>query len=153
MQKRCLGIVFENYMYQKENSEVVRVKKDNAKGTTKPRLLFVESNNLIRDIFRELFEKSGYRIVAVETAIDGFRILNDECFDIVICDFDLHDSTGLEFFKSIKNICPDRTNILMINYGDLVNISEVKKLNIHHIIEKPFSFETLLRIVEKTLKK
>ncbi len=126
---------------------------ENENGITKPRLLLVESNDLIRDIFRELFEKSGFHIVAVETAIDGFRILNDECFDIVICDFDLHDSTGLEFLKSIKNICPDRTNILMINYGDLVNISEVKKLNIHHIIEKPFSFETLLRIVEKTPKK
>jgi len=129
------------------------VKKDNAKGNTKLRLLLVESNDLIRDIFRELFEKSDYHIVAVETAIDGFRILNDECFDIVICDFDLHDSTGLEFLKSIKNICPDRINILMINYGDLVNISEVEKLNIHRIIEKPFTFETLLRIVEKTPKK
>ena len=132
---------------------MVRVKKDNAKGTSKPRLLFVESNDLIRDIFRKLFKKSGYYIVAADTAKDGLKALNDECFDIVICDFDLYDNTGLEFFESIKNICPDRTNILMINYGDLVNISEVKKLNIHHIIEKPFSFETLLRIVEKTPKK
>jgi DNA-binding NtrC family response regulator len=129
------------------------VKKDNAKGTSKPRLLFVESNDLIRDIFRELFEKHGYYIIAADTAKDGLKILNVECFDIVICDFDLHDGTGVEFFESAKNICPDRINILMINYGDLVNISEVEKLNIHHIIEKPFSFETLLRIVEKTPKK
>jgi two-component system response regulator HydG len=128
------------------------VKKDNAKGTSKPRLLFVESNDLIRDIFRELFEKHGYFIIAADTAKDGLKILNDECFDIVICDFDLYDNTGLEFFESIKNICLDRTNILMINYGDLVNISVVENLNIHHIIEKPFSFETLLRIVEKTPK-
>jgi DNA-binding NtrC family response regulator len=126
---------------------------DSADGTTIPRLLLVVSDDLIRDIFRKLFERSGYQTVAAEKAKDGLETLKDECFDIVICDFDLHDSTGLEFFKSIKNICPDRTNILMIHYGDLVNISEVKKLNIQHIIEKPFPFETLLRIVEKTPKK
>ena len=127
-------------------------KKDKAKGNTKPRLLLVESNDLIRDIFRELFEKQGYYIIAADTAKDGMKILSDEYFDIVICDFDLYDNTGLEFFESMKNICPNRTNILMITYGDLVNISEVKKLNIHHIIEKPFPFEELLRIVEGTFK-
>ena len=44
------------------------VKKDNANGNTKPRLLLVESNDLIRDIFKDLFERSGYYIVAVDTA-------------------------------------------------------------------------------------
>jgi two-component system response regulator HydG len=141
-------MLFDLLMYKQENNEVVRVKKDNTKGTSKPRLLFVESNDLIRDIFRKLFKKSGYYIVAVDTAKDGLKALNDECFDIVICDFDLYDNTGLEFFESIKNICPDRTNILMITFGDLVNISDAEKLNIRHIIEKPFSFETLLRIIE-----
>ena len=103
------------------------VKKDNANRNTKPRLLLVESNDLIRDIFRELFEKHGYYIIAADTAKDGLKILNDECFDIVICDFDLYDNTGLDFLDSLKNICPNRTNVLMITYGDLVNISEVKK--------------------------
>ena len=131
---------------------MVSVKKDNAKGNTKSRLLLVESKDLIRDIFRELFEKHGYYIIAADTAKGGLKTLKEECFDIVICDFDLYDNTGLEFFESIKNICPDRTNILMITYRDLVNISEVKKLNIKHIIEKPFPFEKLLRIVEKTPK-
>jgi len=132
---------------------LARVKMDKAKGNTKPRLLLVESNDLIRDIFRELFEKQGYYIIAADTAKDGMKILSDECFDIVICDFDLYDNTGFEFFESVKNIYPNRTNILMITYGDLVHISEVKKLNIHHIIEKPFPFETLLRIVENIPKK
>ena len=129
------------------------VKRNGSKGKTKPGILLVISNDLIRDIFKNLFARSGYNTVAVDTAKDGFKALNDECFDIVICDFNLHDSTGVEFLESAKNICPDRINILMVTPGDPVNISEVKKLNIHHIIEKPFSFETLLRIVEKTPKK
>ena len=129
---------------------MAREKMDNANGITKPRLLLVVSDDLIRDIFRKLFERSGYHTVAVEKAKDGLETLKDECFDVVICDYDLHDSTGVEFFKLTKNICPDRINILMITPGDLVNISDVKKLNIHHIIEKPFPFEELLRTVKNS---
>jgi DNA-binding NtrC family response regulator len=132
---------------------LARGKMDNANGITKPRLLLVESYDLIRDIFKELFERSGYYIVAVDTVRDGLKTLEDECFDVVICDYDLYDGTGVEFFESTKNICPDRINILMITPGDLVHVYDVKKLIIHHIIEKPFPFDELLRIVEDTFKK
>jgi two-component system, NtrC family, response regulator HydG len=125
------------------------VKMNGFKGKIKPRVLLVVSNDLIRDVFKELFERSGYNTVAVDTAKDGFKAINDECFDIVICDFDLYDSTGVEFFESVKDVCPDRKNILMITYGDEVDITEEKRLNIQNIIEKPFPFEELLRIVEE----
>jgi len=121
-----------------------------SKGKTKPRILLVVSNDLIRDIFRDLFERSGYYTLAVDTAMDGFKALNNECFDIVICDFDLYDSTGVEFFESTKDICPDRINILMITPGDLMNVPGVEKLNIRHIIEKPFTFEDLLIILKNS---
>lgn len=125
------------------------VKRNGSKGKTKPGILLVISNDLIRDIFKNLFARSGYNTVAVDTAKDGFKALNDECFDIVICDFDLYDSTSVEFFESVKDVCPDKSNVLMTTYGDLVNVTEDEILNIHHVIEKPFPFEELLRIVEE----
>ena len=121
-----------------------------SKDKIKPRILLVVSYELIQDVFKELFERSGYNTVAVDTAKDGFKTLNDECFDIVICDFDLYDSTGVEFFKSVKDVCPDRNNILMTTYGDLVNVTKGEMLNIHHVIEKPFPFKDLLNIIENT---
>ena len=120
------------------------------KSKTKKRLLLVVSNDLIRDIFTKLFVRSGYSTVAVETAKEGLETLKDECFDFVICDFDLYDSTGVEFLESTKDICPVRINILMITPGDLMNVSGVEKLNIQHIIEKPFTFEDLLIIVKNS---
>ena len=119
-----------------------------SKGKTKPRILLVVSNDLIRDIFKDLFERSGYNTFAVDTAKDGFKALNDECLDIVICDFDLYDSTGVKFFESVKDVCPDKNNILMTTYGDLANVTEGEILNLHHILEKPFPFEELLKIIK-----
>jgi DNA-binding NtrC family response regulator len=126
---------------------------ENPRGNTKPRLLLVVSDDLIRNIFKKLFEGSGYNTIAVEWSKEGLETLKDECFDTVICDFDLHDGTGVEFFESTKDICPDRINILMVTPGDLMNVSKVRKLNIRHIIEKPFPFEDLLKIVKKSRMK
>jgi DNA-binding NtrC family response regulator len=137
---------FENSMHQYEKIASVKMDKSN----TKKRILLVVSNDLIRDIFRKLFLRLGYHIIAVDTARSGFKAFNEVCFDIVICDFDLRDITGLEFYIAIKNICPERTNVLMITPGDLVNVSEIKKRNIRHIMEKPFSFEELLKIVNNS---
>ena len=81
---------------------MARVKIENTKGNTKPRILLVVYNDLIRDIFRKLFLRFGYHIIAVDTARNGFKALNELCFDIVIGDFDLRDITGLEFFFPLK---------------------------------------------------
>lgn len=143
------GTLFDLSMDQWEKSDLASVKMNGSNDKIKPRILMVVSNDLIRDIFKNLFERSGYYTAAVDTAKDGFKAINDECFDIVICDFDLYDSTGVEFFESIKDICPNRNNILMITYGDEVDIREEKTLNINRVIEKPFPFEELLRIVKE----
>ena len=123
---------------------------ESTKRNTKPRILLVVSIDLIRNVFMELFERSDYYTVAVETAKVGLETLKDECFDFVICDFDLYDNTGIEFFESTKDICPDKVNILMITPGDLMNVSGVEKLNIRRIIEKPFPFDELLKIIKNS---
>ena len=123
---------------------------ESTKRNTKPRILLVVSIDLIRNVFMELFERSDYYTVAVETAKVGLETLKDECFDFVICDFDLYDNTGIEFLESTKDICPDKVNILMITPGDLMNVSGVEKLNIRRIIEKPFPFDELLKIIKNS---
>lgn len=114
----------------------------------KPKLLLVEPDGFIRNALRMAFEKTGYYIVAVETAKLGRQILDNDCFDVVISDFDLCDCTGIEFFDSLKDICTDKTTVLMITYGDIENHSEAIKHRVRHVIEKPFLFKKLLRIIE-----
>ena len=58
---------------------MARVKIENTKGNTKPRILLVVYNDLIRDIFRKLFLRFGYHIIAVDTARNGFKALNEVC--------------------------------------------------------------------------
>jgi DNA-binding NtrC family response regulator len=116
----------------------------------KPRLLLVEPDEMIRNVLVSAFEKFGYAIIAVDTAEEGFRILHEDGLDVIISDYDLNGTNGLKFFESLKNVCPNKTKVLMITYGDVENVSETAFYGIHHVVEKPFAFEEFLSIIGDT---
>lgn len=45
---------------------------------TKPKILLVESSDVLRSVFRDVFEKFGYCIAAVGKAKEGLQILNND---------------------------------------------------------------------------
>ncbi|UCH23669.1 MAG: hypothetical protein JSU83_10930 [Deltaproteobacteria bacterium] len=47
---------------------------------------------------------------------------------------------------------PDAVKLLITNYGDIDLVSEFLKSHVDDIIEKPFSFEMLLKIPQSILK-
>lgn len=114
----------------------------------KPELLLVEPNDHIRRALRTAFQKTGYYIIAVDSAKHGSQILAEENFDVIICDFDLYDGTGKEFLGSLKDTNADKTTVLMVSHGDIENHSDLLDQGIDHVIEKPFLFERLLSIVK-----
>jgi len=84
--------------------------------------------------------------------LNAYQILGNDCHDIVISDFNLKDSTGIKFFEYLRSVCPDKTTVLMINYGDIDNVSLAKKNGIHYVIEKPFLMRELIQIVEEAFQ-
>ena len=114
----------------------------------KPELLLVEPNDHIRKALRTAFQKTGYCIIAADSAKHGRQILVEEVFDVIICDYDLYDGTGKEFLSSLKDTKNAKTTVLMVSHGDIENHSDVMDQGIDHVIEKPFLFERLLSIVK-----
>ena len=51
--------------------KITSAKMEHKTENSKPRLLLVDSNELIRDIFKMLFERLGYYAVTVRTAREG----------------------------------------------------------------------------------
>ena len=73
------------------------VKMNGSKGNKEPRILLVVSNDLIRDVLKELFERSGYNTAAVDTAKDGFK----EMWESGVCQ--QKDEKGLCFFTDLMS--------------------------------------------------
>jgi PAS domain S-box-containing protein len=65
-------------------------------------LLVVDDDPEILEVLRVLFEQSGARVTAVESADDAFRRLDQERPDAIVCDIGMPDVSGYSFLEALR---------------------------------------------------
>ena len=110
----------------------------------KLKTLLVDDDELIRDSLNTAFEAKGCFMRAVETAEEALKVLKTEHFDIIISDFRLPGTDGLQFFKRANISLKDTITVLVTAYRDKDISSAAAKIGIHDFIEKPFAIVTLI---------
>ena len=107
------------------------------------KILLVEDDEWIRDSLTVYFSTEGCHILAVETAEEGIRLLEQEDWDIILTDYKLPGIDGLTFSKRIHEIRPDTIIILITAYKSKEVVSEARSAGIQDLIDKPFSVKTI----------
>jgi two-component system, cell cycle response regulator CpdR len=103
------------------------------------RILYVEDNDIVREVTCELLAQDQREIVACSTAEEALKKFAEEPFDVVITDVSLPVMSGIELARSILRLKPHMPIILASGY-DLDFAVENWAGNVRSII-KPF--ETL----------
>ena len=124
----------------------------------KPRILIIDDEKNIRDVFSLLLEDHGYEVGTAETGEAGLekaRLLEP---DVVLLDMNLPDLTGLDVLARLKAEHPGTGIIIITAYGTIRSAVEATKLGAYAYLEKPVDNEEMLlavaRILEvKTLRK
>ena len=81
------------------------------------RILYVEDNDMVREITLELLESDQRRIVGLATAEDALREFKQQTFDLVITDVSLPAMSGLDLARTIQGIQPGMPIILATGYA------------------------------------
>jgi CheY-like chemotaxis protein len=66
------------------------------------RLLFVEDDEMSRDVISTRLTRSGYEVVAVEDSHRALEIVAGQTFDLVILDLSMPGISGWELAKKLK---------------------------------------------------
>ena len=106
--------------------------------------LLVDDDEMIRNALAMAFKNKGCCLKVSENAEKGLQALEEERFDIIICDFILPGMDGLEFFKSVGNNQSHILKILISAFGDTELICESSRIGVHAFIQKPFSVKQLI---------
>jgi DNA-binding NtrC family response regulator len=118
----------------------------------KERILIVDDEKLIRWSIRSRLREEGY---AVEEAADGkrtFAALSEDDFDLVLLDFRLPDTTGLEILERVRRESPELSVVMMTAYGTVENAVQAMKLGAFDYLTKPVNLDELVVIVQKALE-
>jgi len=103
------------------------------------RVLYIddEENNL--HAFKASFRRQ-YEIYTALSAVEGLKILENVPVQVIIADQKMPNTTGVEFFKSIKNTFPDPTRILLTGYTDIEALADaINHGDIYRYITKPWN--------------
>jgi CheY-like chemotaxis protein len=81
------------------------------------KILYVEDNDLVREVTAELLSQDQRQIVACADAEEALRKFSENTFDVVITDVSLPLMSGIELARSILTIKPHLPLIIASGYS------------------------------------
>jgi CheY-like chemotaxis protein len=114
------------------------------------RILYVEDNEIVREVMSELLAKDERQIVACATGEDALKEFTAAPFDVVITDVGLPAMSGVDLARGILQVKP-RVPIILASGYDLGFGIQGWGANVRSII-KPFDAPEIEALMGELLK-
>ncbi|MGH1376229.1 MAG: response regulator [Alphaproteobacteria bacterium] len=117
------------------------------------KILVVDDQAETRTMIRNMMIELG--ITQIFESPDGRQALTfiDAAFDfvdLIICDWNMPELTGVELLRQIRSADPDMPFLMITGRGDMDSVIEAKSCGVSGYVRKPFSpaqLEAKIRIV------
>ncbi len=121
----------------------------------KKKILVVEDEFGLHEIFREIFHMEGYEVRIATNGLEGFEIYKQFKPDLVFTDIIMPEMDGLELVRKIREIDPRIKVIYMSGFFGIKNLKERIREDVERYgyltFSKPFKLSTMLEIVKEYL--
>src|SRR5262245_25489688 len=118
-----------------------------------PHLLCIEDDPDTCELLVEVLNTEGFTVSTVQTGRDGLSAL-DARPDLVLCDIDLPDVTGLDILAQIRsdNLLPIGVPFIFLTaYTQRMHQLQARQLGCDDYVTKPIDFELLVAIIRHRL--
>lgn len=120
---------------------------------TKGRVLIIDDERIIRNLFQRLLSRKGYDFHSAEDGKTGLKAIEDLQPDLVFVDLKMPGMDGMEVLKKAKEINSDLPIIILTGHGDLDSAVQAVKLGAYDFIRKPIEdLEALLIEVDRAIE-
>jgi len=116
------------------------------------RILIVEDEKLIRWSIRSRLASDDYQVFEAENGAQAFKLLEVEDCDLMLLDYRLPDTTGLDILERVRREMPELSVVMMTAYGTVENAVQAMKLGAFDYLTKPVNLDELALIVQKALE-
>jgi len=113
----------------------------------RPRLLVADDDRAILTLMGTVALAEGFDVVTTTTGDDAIRQLKDRQADLVLLDMRMPGVSGLDVLRSIRDINPRGTVVLMTGYGTIDSAVEAVKLGARDYLTKPFDLPRLRQLL------
>ncbi|MEG6616553.1 response regulator [Peptococcaceae bacterium 1198_IL3148] len=131
----------------------MRIKQGNFGTNAHVKVLVVDDMLLHLQTIKLYLELAGYQVICASNTNDAWRLVMEECPDLVILDVIIPGGNGLELMAKIKQQFPNIGVIIMTAYGNEDVAASAIKLGALDYLPKPVRYNTLANLVSRALTK
>jgi CheY-like chemotaxis protein len=117
------------------------------------RILLVEDEPNVRRIARRILERNGYTVLEASNGVEALRVLErrQEPIALVLTDLVMPEMGGRELASKLRIVSPTSRVLFMSGYTEDAVLRQSVMEPGAIFLDKPFTFDTLIRKVREAL--
>ncbi|MEN6620951.1 MAG: response regulator [Smithella sp.] len=121
--------------------------------TYQGKILVVDDEASIRDLFQSFFKEAGYDVFIAEGGQEALVILELQDIDVIFIDLKLFGMNGIDLCRRIHKTRPLSIIYAMTGWSALFEIDECREAGFDDYFEKPLDMDKLLLLVEQAFER
>lgn len=119
-----------------------------------PSILIVDDEAELCDVMHEVLTARGYAVERAADGVEASKAISHQTFDLVITDLIMPEKDGIQLMNEVRRKYPDVRVVAMSGGGHVAReqyLRIARGLGAHAVLEKPFSNQALVDLVEQVL--
>ena len=112
-------------------------------------ILVIDDDGAVRSLVTDLLREMNYSALGVSNIAQARTVLQQESYDLVICDLRLNDGNGLEYLQEVRKAYPALHSMLMTGFGSLDSAVEALRIGVFDYLLKPIDGARLAVTMER----
>ena len=148
-----MGSAFSVYLPRYEEKLPDRNEAPSSLPRGSGRILFVDDEETLADLGKQLLSSLGYEVVAMTNGREALAVFRaqPDWFDLVFTDYTMPGMTGAELACRIMSMRPDIPVVLCTGYSEAMNEERAREIGISAFVLKPFTHRDLAELVSKAM--
>ena len=118
------------------------------------KILVVEDDLFLRDIYDETLRRAGYNVQTAKDGREGLERIKEGGWDLVLLDVLLPEITGIEIMQQLKDVVLPKLNkavVFLTNMDNPEEIEAMHKLGLEYLIKSDLTPPELLEKIKPFL--
>ena len=117
-----------------------------------PRLLVADDDRALLELMSMTLRKEGCQVIGASSAAEVRERLDQDRFDLLVCDIYLGDATAIELLAEIRSTQPQAPIILVTAQGTVETAAAASAAGVVDYLAKPIELEHLVERVRAALR-
>ena len=118
-----------------------------------PNILVVDDEEQVRRMLGRMLQRHGYAFIPAADAAEARKCLDDQTFDLVLCDVKMPGESGIDLAKDISAQCENTAVIMLTAVDDPEVARGAIEAGVYGYILKPFKHNEVIINIRNALRR